>query len=170
MRRAALVVLGMVLVGLAASMAAPVSAQDATPVASPAPMATVDTTPVDGTISFTVIDRAENDVEIDQLPEGASVGDLLIFANPVFDADNQLQVGTDQGWCILTDVAVSAWECTWSLYLPQGQIVVQGPYLEGSDSTFAIIGGTGEFVGARGEMALTLLSDGGYVYYYQIQV
>ena len=170
MRRAALVVLGMLLMGFAASLAGPVSAQDATPAASPVPMAAVDTTPVDGMISFTVVERAETDAIIDQLPEGDSAGDLLVFANPVFDADNQQQVGTDQGWCIRTTVAGGAWECTWTLFLPQGQIVVQGPFLDNGDSTLAIIGGTGEFSGATGEMGLSAVSPTAFAFSYKVEV
>ncbi len=170
MRRAALVVLGMLLMGYVASVVGPVSAQDASPVASPAAMGTVDTTPVDGVISFTVVERAETDTVIDQLPEGDSAGDLLVFANPVFDADNQQQVGTDQGWCIRTDVAGGAWECTWTLILSQGQIVVQGPFLDSGDSTLAIIGGTGDFSGATGEMGLSAVSATAFAFSYEVEI
>ena len=64
------------------------------------------------------------------------------------------KVGTDQGSCVRT-VPGKAWECTWTAFLPDGQVVVQGPfYDDGSESTLAIIGGTGKFTDASGEMVL----------------
>lgn len=170
MRRLTFVVLGMVLMGLLASLAGPASAQNATPVASQAAMGMVDTTPIDGMITFTVVERAETDTVIDQMPAGDSAGDLLVFANPVFDEDDQQQVGTDQGWCIRTDVAAGAWECTWTLILPQGQIVVQGPFLDNGGSTLAVTGGTGDFSSATGAMELNAVSATAFAFSYLIYV
>lgn len=166
MRRTMLVVLGLLLLGIGA----PVAAHDATPEASPAAWATADTTPVDGVITFTVVERADTDTVIEQLPEGDSAGDLLVFANPVFDATNTEQVGTDQGWCIRTDVAGGAWECTWTLFLAQGQIVVQGPFLDAGPSTMAITGGTGDFSDAGGEMQLSAFSETAFTFAYSVEV
>ncbi len=156
MRKAALVVLGLLLIGFTA----PVSAQEATPEASPAPMGTIAATPVDGVITFTVLEVPASDAVVDQEPAGDSAGDILVFANTVMDEAGQVQVGTDQGWCIRTDVAAGAWECTWTLFLAQGQIVVQGPYFDAGPSTLAVIGGTGAFSGATGQMELATVEDG----------
>lgn len=164
MRKAALVVLGLILLGYAL----PAAAQDATPDASPTPWATVAATMLDGTMTFTVIERAETDTVIEQAPEGDSAGDLLVFANPVFDAMNQQQVGTDQGWCIRTNPAGGAWECTWTLFLSQGQIVAQGPFYDAKTSTLAITGGTGDFVGARGQLDLSANSATQFVFAYTV--
>ena len=51
---------------------------------------------------------------VDLGAKGDSVGDLLVFANKVFDAANKTQVGTDQGYCVRTVVGKS-WECFWTL-------------------------------------------------------
>lgn len=80
-------------------------------------------------------------------------GDLLTFANPVFDANNEHQVGSDQGFCIRVTPGQS-WECFWTLLLRDGQITVEGPYLDSGDSKLAITGGTGRFAASRGDMTL----------------
>ena len=41
-----------------------------------------------------------------------------------------------------------------TLTLKDGQITVEGPYLDASDSTLAVTGGTGAYAGVKGEMTL----------------
>jgi len=84
-----------------------------------------------------------------------AVGDILSFANPVFDAANKQQVGSDQGFCVRT-VAGKSWECMWTLSLEEGMITVEGPFHDTGDSIFAITGGTGKYEGAKGHMKLHL--------------
>ena len=57
---------------------------------------------------------------------------LLTFANPVFAKGNRTQVGTDQGYCVRT-VAGKAWECWWTMSLKDGQLTVEGPFLDKVD-------------------------------------
>lgn len=107
-----------------------------------------------GSKTFTLVEHPISDVTIDNGTPGDSVGDLLPFANPVFDATDSRQVGTDQGYCIRTNVGV-AFECTWTTFLKGGQIVVQGPFPDsGEPSTLAITGGTGIYARAHGTMTL----------------
>ena len=80
-------------------------------------------------------------------------GDVLTFANDVYDAANKKKVGTDQGYCIRVVVG-KAFECNWTLTLAGGQITVEGPIFDAGDSTLAITGGTGKYAAARGEMKL----------------
>jgi len=103
--------------------------------------------------TFTVVERAVSDTTADTGPAGDSVGDVLAFANPIFDAKNTHQVGTDNGSCIRTAVGVS-YECSWTTSLPGGSIVVSGPFLDAGDSTLAVTGGTGKYRGASGQMRL----------------
>jgi hypothetical protein len=100
-----------------------------------------------------VVERATTDTVADIAPEGDSVGDVLGFANEVFDEGNQNKVGTDNGSCVRT-AAGAAWECIWTLTLADGQLTVEGPFLDAGDSTLAITGGTGAYAQARGEMLL----------------
>ena len=67
---------------------------------------------------MTVVERAVSDAVVDLAPEGDSAGDLLTFANPVYDRTNSRKVGRDQGSCIRTVVG-KAWQCSWTTWLPR---------------------------------------------------
>jgi len=112
---------------------------------------------------FTVVERALTDAVADTGPAGDSAGDILTFANPIFDASNTNQVGTDNGSCIRTAVGVS-WECSWTTSLPGGSIVVSGTFLDAGDSTLAVTGGTGKYRGASGQMRLHARDAAGSAY------
>jgi hypothetical protein len=109
--------------------------------------------------SITVIEHATSDTTTDTGASGDSVGDILTFANDVFDATNATKAGTDQGYCVRV-VAGTSYECTWTTFLPGGQIVVAGPFYDAKDSTLAITGGTGRYRDARGTMELHARSGG----------
>ena len=101
-----------------------------------------------------VVEHAITDTVVDVGPKGDSVGDLLPFANPVFDAADKKQVGSDNGNCVRTVVG-KAYECNWTTFLPGGQITVEGPYYDsGADSMLSILGGTGIYKNVHGEMKL----------------
>ena len=85
--------------------------------------------------------------------EKDSIGDVLGYANPIFDAANEERIGSDNGFCIRSVVG-DAWECAWTTTLDDGQIIVEGPFYGDRDSTVAITGGTGAYEGASGEMDL----------------
>jgi allene oxide cyclase len=102
---------------------------------------------------ITVVERATTDAVTDIGTKGDSAGDLLTFANDVYDKDNKTKLGVDTGWCIRT-VAGKSWECFWTLQLEKGSITVHGPFLDSGDSLLAITGGTGAYGGAKGEMKL----------------
>ena len=88
-----------------------------------------------------------------------SVGDILTFANEVFDKQNAHKVGSDQGYCVRMVVGES-WECNWTTLLPRGQITVEGPFYDTHDSVLAITGGTGAYANARGSMELKSRAGG----------
>ena len=113
--------------------------------------------------TIAVVERAESDAVTDTGAKGDSVGDILTFANKVFDKDNAKEVGTDNGYCFRTAVG-AAWECAWTLTLSDGQIMVQGPFYDTKDSVLAIIGGTGKYNDMRGEMKLHARNDKGTEY------
>jgi hypothetical protein len=113
--------------------------------------------------TLTLVERATTDAVIDTGAAGDSSGDLLTFANEIFDKDNAAKVGSDSGWCIRVAPGKS-WECFWTLMLADGQITVEGPFLDAGDSVLAVTGGTGKYAGARGEMALHARNDKGTEY------
>lgn len=100
-----------------------------------------------------LVEHADTDATLDLGAKGDSVGDLLVFANGIFDAANKTQVGTDQGYCVRTIVGKS-WECNWTLLLKGGQITVEGPFMDEGDSLLTVTGGTGKYAGAKGSMKL----------------
>lgn len=106
-----------------------------------------------GPQQITLVERATSDAVLDTGAKGDSAGDILTFANEVYDEANAAKVGDSNGWCIRTAVG-KAWECFWTLTLAGGQITVEGPFLDGKDSVLAVTGGTGEYAGARGDMQL----------------
>lgn len=111
----------------------------------------VDDPPVTRTIEL--VEHADNETVTDTGMMGDSVGDILTFANPVFDKANATKVGTDQGYCIRV-AAGESWECEWTVFLADGQISVTGPFFDTKESTLTVTGGTGAYKNATGEMAL----------------
>jgi hypothetical protein len=116
-----------------------------------------------GTTTFTVIEHAITDTVADTGPTGDSLGDVLAFANPIFTADNKSKIGSDNGSCIRTAVG-KAWECSWTLTLAKGSLVVEGPFYDTADSDLAITGGTGAWATARGQMHLHARNAAGSSY------
>jgi hypothetical protein len=100
-----------------------------------------------------LIEHADTDATLDLGAKGDSVGDLLTFANPIFDSVNKTRVGSDQGYCVRV-IAGKSWECFWTLRLEDGQITVEGPFYDTGDSVMAVTGGTGKYAGAKGSMKL----------------
>ena len=118
--------------------------------------------------SVTVIEHATTDTTTDTGQSGDSAGDVLTFANDVYNAEDKLKAGTDNGYCLRT-VAGAAYECTWTVSLESGAIVVNGPFYDTKDSTLAITGGTGSYKGARGTMDLRSRDNGAkYVFAYHV--
>lgn len=117
-----------------------------------------------------LVERAETDAVLDLGTKDDSVGDLLTFANRVFDQQNKAEVGSDQGYCVRV-IAGTAWECWWTLSLADGQITVEGPFLDKGDSVLAITGGTGKYSTARGQMKLHARNPEGteYDFVYEIE-
>jgi hypothetical protein len=113
--------------------------------------------------SITLVERASSDTVTDLGAKGESVGDILTFANEVYDKENAKKVGSDNGWCART-VAGKAWECIWTTTLADGQITVEGPFYDTADSELAITGGTGEYAEASGSLALHARNDKGTEY------
>jgi allene oxide cyclase len=100
-----------------------------------------------------LVERAVGETTVDLGAKGDSIGDMLVFANGVFDSANKTQLGSDQGYCVRTVVGKS-WECFWTLTLKAGQITIEGPFMDEGDSLMTVTGGTGAYAGAKGSMKL----------------
>src|SRR4051794_16129554 len=108
--------------------------------------------------TVTVIEHATTDATTNP-GQADGTGDVLTFANDVFDSKDSAKVGTDQGYCVRV-VAGQSFECNWTTFLPGGQITVEGPFYDAKDSTLAITGGTGRYRHVRGTMDLKSLEGG----------
>lgn len=118
--------------------------------------------------TIVVVEHATTDTTVDLGDEGDSVGDTLTFANDIYDTADVNQVGTDEGSCTRTVVGKS-WHCNWTVYLDGGQIVVEGPFKDDGDSTLAIVGGTGDYANASGEMILEATGDARYRFTFNVE-
>lgn len=107
-----------------------------------------------------VIEHAMTDTVVPAAPAPDLTGNLLTFHNPVFNKADTKQVGSDRGDCIRIDPAAGTWECRWTTFLSDGQITVEGPFNDTSNTVLSITGGTGDFRDARGQMVL-LSRNGG---------
>lgn len=116
-----------------------------------------------------VVEHATTDLVIDTGPTGDSSGDLLTFANDLYDETNVDKVGRDQGDCIRINTTDGSWECRWVNFLKGGAITVEGPFFDAHDSVMVITGGRGKYKDARGSMELKVLPDGsGYDFIFHV--
>lgn len=99
------------------------------------------------------VERTSNEHEVDLAPAGDSHGDLIVFANPLFDAADVKPLGESNGFCLRTDPGRS-WQCEWTMRVAEGRLNVSGTYRDAGDSDFAITGGGGRYAGARGTLHL----------------
>lgn len=136
--------------GAAALLAAPVAAIAGTSSEGPA-----------DPVVINVVEHAITDTVQEFHPPNLSLGDTLGWHNPVYNASDTHQVGTDNGYCIRTvATGMTEWECAWTTFLPGGGITVEGPYYDnGTDTTLAVTGGTGIYTGAKGTMLLHATGD-----------
>jgi allene oxide cyclase len=98
-------------------------------------------------VEHAVTDAVSNGTQAD------AVGNVLTFANPVYNAADTKKAGSDNGFCVRS-VKGKAWECLWTTFLANGQITVEGPFSDTGNTKLAITGGTGAFASSRGWMEL----------------
>jgi hypothetical protein len=119
-------------------------------------------------VTITVVEKVVSEKTVDIGPKGDSMGDILAFANPIYDSAGAKKIGSDQGYCLRTVVGKS-WECTWTIFFEEGQIVAAGPVLDNADSNLAITGGTGKYEGAKGTLMIHPKDETSYEFKYQLQ-
>jgi allene oxide cyclase len=125
----------------------------------------------DETTTLNVVEHADNDTlqHVGPASEDDSVGDVLAFANDLYDENNESKVGTDNGLCIRTAVG-EAFECVWTASVEGGQLTVEGPFYDTKDSTLAITGGTGDYNEASGQMSLHARNEDGTEYDFSYEI
>ncbi|GEA89714.1 allene oxide cyclase barrel-like domain-containing protein [Cellulomonas cellasea] len=90
-----------------------------------------------------------------------SRGDQIVFEDALLRGGRE--VGAGGGTCTVTAVVPAdpplALACQVSYQLPDGQITAQGRASNAPVKTLAVVGGTGRYVGASGELVLTELGN-----------
>ena len=117
MRRKLTLIVAMVLVAGAGTIAVLVASSSAQPVTT-----------------IKVIEHAVTDKVIDVGKTGDSSGDLLTFHNKVYDEADATVVGRDQGSCVRISPKQGTWECVYTTFLEGGEITVETPFYDTADS------------------------------------
>jgi hypothetical protein len=90
-----------------------------------------------------------------------SRGDQIVFEDTLLRKG--VQVGAGGGTCTVTTVVPAdppiLLSCQVTYQLPDGQVAAQGRASNAPVKTLAIVGGTGRYVGASGELELTELGN-----------
>lgn len=107
----------------------------------------------------TIADARSSPAEvIDIGPPGDSPGDLVVFDQPLLNREGET-IGNNAGLCVRTR-AGHAYQCQWTLTLEGGTLQVAGREFDQGTSMISIVGGTGRYATARGEMQSTNNGDG----------
>src|SRR5258705_10358876 len=88
---------------------------------------------------------------VDNAPKGKtrSAGDIFVFTNPVFTRHGG-RVGRDTGACTVITATPFVAQCTATLRIPGGQLILQNLNTGESGYSVAAIAGKGNVSGARG--------------------
>lgn len=105
------------------------------------------------TTTLALVERPGIQEVIDIGASGDSAGDMLTYSNELFDSTGSTKVGSNHGWCVRI-LPGKLWECVGTFKLADGQLTLEGPYVDGADSSWAITGGAGAYASTRGEMLL----------------
>ncbi len=85
---------------------------------------------------------------------GPGIGDMLVFQDQILDRQSGQQVGVEAGSCTITAVIDTGFQthCVGTVSLPAGQIAFQGLVSNAPEKQMAIVGGTGRYRTAAGEL------------------
>lgn len=104
-------------------------------------------------IDLLVVSRGVPDSVVDMGKKGPSPGDMNLWSQPLFDGEEREQVGTSSGYCVRVSATELVRQCNFTLALKNGSLYVASTVM-GKKGSFegGIIGGTGEYANARGEV------------------
>ena len=109
---------------------------------------------------------------IDTGKPGDSIGDILVFDQPLLDEEKNA-IGDNSGYCVRIRVAHS-FQCQWTLTFDDenknSSIQVAGREFDKGSSVISIIGGTGHYSGIYGEMVTTNNNDGTFTQVLRYQI
>ena len=82
--------------------------------------------------------------------KGASQGDTFAASNTLHMGGKA--IGREDDWCTLLNAKRLRFECDITEFLHGGSVMAQGPFQVGTGGRLAIVGGTGRYREARGQL------------------
>ena len=111
--------------------------------------------------------RLVEDIQYDDDESGdASFGDWSVYSGVLLD-ESGAEIGEEHGECTYMDDE-HGWFCSGILSLEDGELVTQGMSLEGAagdESVLSVVGGTGAYANAGGELGQIIGEEEGLFEY-----
>jgi hypothetical protein len=121
-------------------------------------LASASSTAVPRTMTLVAVDTKSGDHYVDLGAKGESIGDTIIFTELLRDPSRANKiVGHNEILCIT--VSRIAARCHGTLFLPGGRIEAAGTVRFRKTFRVPIVGGTGSYAAAAGELVITALGD-----------
>ena len=140
--------------GVAAVLVGGAVSASAAPTASSAPAAAKSSV-----LRYDIAFRPFGENYVDVGTPGAGIGDMLVFQDRILDHGRQ--VGVQGGTCTITALLEGGYfqtHCVGTVSLAAGQIAFQGLVTDAPDKHMAVVGGTGRYRDAGGD--LTVFENG----------
>jgi hypothetical protein len=128
--------------------------------ASAAPTATTASAAKSTVLRYDIAFRPFEENVVDVGTPGAGVGDMLVFQDRILDHGRQ--VGVEGGTCTITALLEGGHfqtNCVGTVSLAAGQIAFQGLVTDAPDKHMAVVGGTGRYRDAGGELTVVELGN-----------
>jgi len=123
--------------------------------AAPAPAAAPAAAAAGPVLRYDIVFRPQVENYVDVGTPGPGVGDLLVFQDRILDRHGR-QVGVQGGTCTITALLADGFQthCVGTVSLPGGQIAFQGLVTDAPEKRMAVVGGTGRYRSAAGELTV----------------
>ena len=128
--------------------------------ASAAPTATSATAAKNTVLRYDIAFRPFEENVVDVGTPGGGIGDMLVFQDRILDHGRE--VGVEGGTCTITALLAGGHfqtNCVGTVSLPAGQIAFQGLVTDAPDKHMAVVGGTGRYRDAGGELTVLELGN-----------
>jgi allene oxide cyclase len=105
-----------------------------------------------------VSESTEIEQYVDNGKPGESIGDIVFFQENLYDkARGSKRVGHSEIMCYF--IGDDGARCSGTFFLPEGKIEAGGAIHFRRASRIPVLGGTGAYAGARGELTLTEINE-----------
>lgn len=128
--------------------------------AAPTPAAAPAAAGVGAVLRYDISFRPQADNYVDLGAPGFSIGDQLVFQDRILDRAGR-QVGVQGGVCSITAPLEDGFQlhCAGTVSLAGGQIAFQGLVTDAPEKRMAVVGGTGRYRTAVGELTVLELGE-----------